>query len=102
MSGQAVFGDHLQLTIVRFAPGAVVPVHTHPQEQIGLLLHGDATVQLGRNEYALHTSSAYVVPSGVAHGLHVGSEGAVFIEAFHPIRQDYLDAAAGRPTQTFR
>ncbi|MFG3522059.1 cupin domain-containing protein [Nocardia nova] len=102
MSGQAVFGDQLQLTLVTFAPNTVVPVHSHPQEQIGLLLRGAATVQLGQNEIALHTSSAYVVPGGVAHGLRVGHEGAVFVEAFHPGRQDYRDAAAGRPTQPFR
>ncbi|MFC9362824.1 cupin domain-containing protein [Rhodococcus sp. NPDC057014] len=102
MDGRAVFGSHMQLTYVTFEPGTVVPVHSHPQEQIGLLLHGTATLLLDTGEVQLTELSSYVVPGEVRHGLMVGWEGAVFVEAFYPLRQDYVDAARGKDVVPFQ
>ncbi|WP_213575505.1 cupin domain-containing protein [Rhodococcus sp. USK13] len=102
MDGRAVFGAHMQLTYVTFEPGTVVPIHSHPQEQIGLLLRGDATLLLDTGEVQLTELSSYVVPGEVRHGLVVGWEGAVFVEAFHPLRQDYVDAARGKDVVPFQ
>jgi quercetin dioxygenase-like cupin family protein len=102
MDGRAVFGSSMQLTYVTFEPGTVVPVHSHPQEQIGLLLHGAARLVLDTGEAELTELSGYVVPGGVRHGLVVGWEGAVFVEAFHPLRQDYVDAARGKDVVPFQ
>ena len=65
MDGRAVFGSHMQLTYVTFEPGTVVPIHSHPQEQIGLLLHGDAMLLLDTGEVQLTELSSYVVPGGI-------------------------------------
>lgn len=102
MEGRAVLGVHMQLTYVTFHPGTVVPIHSHPQEQIGLLLKGNATLLLEAGEISLTELSSYVVPGGVPHGLIVGKEGAVFAEAFHPPRQDYIDATLGRNAIPFQ
>lgn len=102
MDGRAALGVHMQLTYVTFEPGTVVPTHSHPQEQIGLLIKGNATLLLDAGDVYLTELTSYVVPGDVRHGLIVGTEGAVFVEAFHPPRQDYIDAAYGRNAIPFR
>ncbi|WP_234793630.1 cupin domain-containing protein [Mycolicibacterium porcinum] len=104
MSGRAVFGQRIQVTHVVFEPHSTVPVHTHPQEQIGMLLKGDAELAFDdgtRQRLAGHC--AYVVPPDVPHGLIVGAEGAEFVETFFPIRQDYyLHARDGVEPEPFQ
>lgn len=102
MEGRAVLGVHMQLTYVTFDPGTVIPTHSHPQEQIGLLLKGNARLLLETGDVHLTELSSYVVPGEVPHGLMVGTEGAVFVEAFHPPRQDYIDATLGRSVVPFQ
>lgn len=95
MTGRGILGENLQLTYVLFDPGTEVPIHTHPQEQIGMLLRGEATLLVEGEQRQLTGLSGYVIPSGVEHGLRVGSEGAIFVEGFHPLRQDYVDFDCG-------
>lgn len=104
MSGRAVFGQRIQVTHVVFEPHSTVPLHAHPQEQIGMLLKGDAELAFedGSRE-RLTGNCAYVVPPNVSHGLIVGARGAEFIETFFPIRQDYyLHARDGVEPEPFQ
>lgn len=103
VAGRAVFGAGVQVTLVDFQPNTRVPVHRHPQEQVGLLLLGHAAVISATGLATdLVVNSAYVVASDVPHGLLVGADGAVFVEVFSPVRQDYSDAAKGLSPKPFR
>jgi hypothetical protein len=43
-------------------------VHSHPHEQIGLVLEGVQVLIVGGREHQLGVNEAYVVPGGVEHG----------------------------------
>lgn len=91
---KAVFGRGGSLNLVTLAPEAELPLHTHPHEQIGIVIEGIEILLVGDREYHLGPMQAYVVPSGVEHGGIGGPEGCVVIDVFIPVREDYRAAAA--------
>lgn len=94
--GTPVFGERAMLSVVQFEPDTVTPRHRHPQEQLGVVIEGSVTLEVDGTRHELGPMQAYFIPSDVEHGVDSGTRGAKVIEVFHPLRSDYLDAAAGR------
>ena len=40
VSGRPLFGEAAMLNLIRFEPGATVPLHSHPHEQLGIVIEG--------------------------------------------------------------
>ena len=40
VSGRPLFGEGAMLNLIEFEPGSVVPLHSHPHEQLGIVLRG--------------------------------------------------------------
>ena len=62
-------GDNVMLSVVRMAPNAVGQVHSHPNEQWGVLLEGSATRIQGGEEIAVDAGEFWHTPGGVPHGI---------------------------------
>jgi quercetin dioxygenase-like cupin family protein len=95
-----LFGEAAMLNVVDLDPNAVVPLHRHPHEQLGLVLAGEITMTIDGADYLCRPNDAYVIPGDVEHGARAGREGCRVIDVFVPVREDYraLVAAAGSPT----
>jgi quercetin dioxygenase-like cupin family protein len=98
---RALFGDATMLNLVELEPGAVVPQHSHPHEQMGIVLSGEIVMIFEDGEHPCHAMDAMHIPSGVTHGAYAGAEGAVVLDVFAPIREDFR-AAAGEAADTGR
>jgi quercetin dioxygenase-like cupin family protein len=97
---RAIFGDQLMLNIVELAPGAALPLHSHPQEQLGLVLQGTLILECDGVEHRIEEMQAYVVPSDVPHAGTGGPSGCIVADAFTPVREDFRSfAVAGEPLQ---
>ncbi len=84
-----MWGDKIMMSMVEIAPNAVVPMHTHPHEQAGLVLQGEFDFTIGGETKRLRQGDAYVIPGGVEHGL-VGWDGwSMALDIFSPPREDY-------------
>ncbi len=81
-------GTHTQLVEFKLAKGAVIPVHSHPQEQTGYLLSGRMILTIAGNDHAMRPGDSWTIPGGVEHGVRV-LEASVVIEVFAPGREDY-------------
>jgi len=90
-----VFGEAAMFMVVELGPNAVVPTHSHPHEQLGLVLSGTMTLTIAGAEHALGPDAAYEIPGGVEHGVVAGPEGCRALDVFHPIREDYRELAGG-------
>lgn len=86
---QVVAGEKLMLSRVRIDPQAVVPEHSHPHEQFGVVLSGSATFTVGGQARLLRQGDYYAIPGGVAHLVVAGSEGALCLDIFSPPREEY-------------
>lgn len=89
---RAVWGEGAMVNYVELEPGAVVERHSHPEEQIGLVVSGLLIFELAGTEHRLGPLSVFVAPGGMEHAARGGPEGAVVIDVFQPIRDDYREA----------
>jgi quercetin dioxygenase-like cupin family protein len=72
-------------------------MHAHPHEQFGLLLQGRLRLRVGDEEREIGPGEVWHAPPNVVHGgTIVGDEPVVFIDVFHPIREDVLEEMRGK------
>lgn len=82
-------GDQIMLSLVEFEPHATVPAHSHPHEQMGLLLEGELTFTIGGQEHLVRTGQMWRIPGGVVHKAVAGDRPVKALDVFHPVREDY-------------
>jgi len=89
VSGRPLFGSGAMLNLIRFEPGATVPLHSHPHEQLGIVLEGMQALVVDGVAHELEPFEAYVLPGGVEHSAYCGPDGALVLDVFTPVREDY-------------
>ena len=88
-------GDQAMLSVVTIEPNAEGQVHSHPQEQWGVLLEGDAIRIQDGEEIPVKAGDFWRTPGGVPHGLRAGPQGARVLDIFSPPRDEYRKAGSG-------
>lgn len=88
-------GDHSMLSVVTLEPNAQGAIHSHPQEQWGVLLEGDAVRIQDGEEVRVKAGDFWRTPGGVAHGIRAGAQGARILDVFSPPREEYKKAGSG-------
>lgn len=90
VSTRTVTGAQLQAVRARFhgEPGRSYDPHTHPHEQLFLLVSGRAEILVGDERVQLGAGEGVVVPGGVRHGLTILEGPLETIEVFSPPRDD--------------
>lgn len=87
---QTTAGQHMMLSMVDFEPHAAVEPHSHPHEQMGLLLEGELTFIIGGERHVVRPGQMWRIPGGVVHSAMAGDQPVKALDVFHPIREDYL------------
>lgn len=78
----------MTLTHWRIEEGALLPEHTHPHEQISLLLEGELIIRLPDEEVTLLPGKVLVIPGGLAHSGQAVSD-CIVVDIFSPPREEY-------------
>lgn len=86
---QTAAGERLMISVVDLAPGSVVEEHSHPHEQMGLLISGRVEFTVGDETRVLGPGDMWRIPGGVRHKVVTLAAPAVAIDVFHPVRDDY-------------
>ena len=97
VTARPLIGGGAMLNLIEFAPGATVPAHSHPHEQLGLVLRGMQALVLDGVAHELGPLDGYVLPPGVEHAAYCGPEGALVLDVFNPVREDYRARLEGLP-----
>ena len=88
-------GENVMLSVVRVEPNSTGSVHSHPEEQWGVLLEGRCTrIQDGKEVEAV-AGEFWHTPGGVSHGVRTGAEGALILDIFSPPRAEYRQTGQG-------
>ena len=92
-------GEELTLSVVELDPGAVVAEHSHPNEQLGIVLTGAIDFRVGDERRELGAGGTWLIPSHTPHEATAGPEGAVLIDVFAPPRADWssIEPEESRP-----
>jgi quercetin dioxygenase-like cupin family protein len=93
VSGQALFGEEAMLNLVELRPHALLPAHSHPHEQLGVILRGELGLLVSGEMHALGEMDAYALPGGIEHEARAGAQGALVLDVFQPVRDDLREAA---------
>lgn len=93
VTGRPLFGTNVMMNLVECAPGSVVALHSHPHEQLGLILSGSLTLVVAGEPHQLGPMDAVALPGGVEHSAVAGPEGAVMLDVFQPVREDFRERA---------
>lgn len=84
-------GNTMTMIQVEFGPGSSGPEHSHPHEQIGLVLKGELELKAGGNTYVLREGHSYWIPPNMSHAMKGIGDGGIAVEVFHPVRKDLLE-----------
>ena len=88
-------GEQAMLSLVDIEPNAKGKIHSHPEEQWGLLIEGSGMRIQGGEEIEIKKGDFWQTPSGVGHGIIAGPEGAKILDVFSPPRENYKSARSG-------
>jgi len=83
-------GEHLTLSRVHFEPHGVVQWHSHPHEQVGVMVSGKARFEIGDEVRILSSGDIYRIPSGILHKVSAIDGPAIAFDVFFPARPEYL------------
>lgn len=79
-------GEKIMLSVVRCGPHSIGPLHSHPEEQWGVLLEGECVRIQNDEEVLVEVGDLWHTPSGVPHGVRAGANGCVILDIFSPPR----------------
>jgi quercetin dioxygenase-like cupin family protein len=82
--------DKLMVSVVDLEPHSVVEEHSHPHEQVGMLLQGRVKFVIGDEEKTLQPGDVWCIPGNVRHKVIVLEGPARAIDVFTPLREEYL------------
>ena len=96
---RTVDGQHCSLAVVELDPGSVAAEHSHPNEQLGLVISGSVSFRIGDETQLLGPGGTWRVAPNTPHEVHTGPDGAVVIDVFSPAREDWksLDRSPAQP-----
>ncbi len=85
--------DNLMVVVWDFGGGPwdkPDPPHTHSHEQIAYIVKGDLLFYLGDDIQRLHAGDMVAIPPEVPHSIQLISAEVRLIDAFTPIRHEFL------------
>ena len=82
-------GERLMLAYAALQPHSEALLHSHAEEQMGIILEGEFEMTIGNETRLLKKGDMYLVPPNVTHGGVTHSKGALVLDAFSPPREAY-------------
>ena len=86
---RAPFGQNLMLSYLEMDEGTVVPTHSHPHEQGGILLSGRMELTIGDQTRTVEAGSLFLIPPNTPHRAAAVGGPIALLDCFSPVREDY-------------
>ncbi len=87
-----LFGESMMMVLNTTLPGHEVPIHSHPNEQIGMVYGGEAILRIGGEERHVKKGDFYCIPADVPHGnTTIGDDPFLMLDVFYPVRKDFIE-----------
>lgn len=87
---QMVVGTNVMLARVLLKKGAIVPMHSHHNEQVSYILEGALRFFIDGREITVSAGEVLCIPPHMPHEA-IALEDTVDLDIFNPPRQDWLD-----------
>lgn len=88
VTARTFWGDNMLISHVSVKAGTVIPPHSHPHEQIGVVLSGTLEFVIAGKTQSVKPGDMLVIPGGVEHGVKALTD-CVVADIFSPVREEY-------------
>ena len=89
VKGSLAAGNNMMLSFLEMETGCEVPEHSHPHEQLGMLLEGEMEFIIDGISHQVRPGQMWRIPGGVKHSAIAGDKPVRALDVFYPIREDY-------------
>ncbi len=86
---KVIHGATITIARFRLQKGAVIPEHSHANEQISTIESGSLRFVVGGEEIVVGAGQSLSIPPNVSHRA-VAEEDSVAVDVFSPVREDWL------------
>ena len=84
-------GKNMTFFIVEIPFDKKVPLHSHPHEQMGICLAGEAEFSNGKEKRLVRKGTVYRFEPNEKHEVRtISSESSIFLDVFSPPRSEYI------------
>lgn len=83
-----VHSKNMTLAYWNLEPGAALPEHSHPHEQVASVIEGEFELTVQGETRLLGPGSVVIIPSDAVHSGKAMTACRI-IDAFYPLREDY-------------
>ena len=83
------WGKNMLLSLVEIDANSLVPLHTHPHEQGGIVVEGELEMGIGGEVRTLKPGDMYIIPGNVEHYAKSGDHPAKALDIFSPVREEF-------------
>ncbi|MEM7344951.1 MAG: cupin domain-containing protein [Chloroflexota bacterium] len=95
LTARIFVGDNAMLSVVNIEPHSQGKIHSHPEEQWGVLISGACTRIQDGVEIEAQAGDFWHTPGNVSHGIRTGESAAVVLDIFSPPRPEYRQKGEG-------
>src|SRR5262249_41250284 len=81
--------DRMMMSLVDLEPNSVVEPHSHPHEQVGMVVEGRAIFFIGDEQKTLGPGDFYCIPGNTTHRVVALDKPVKALDIFNPIREEY-------------
>ena len=89
INAKTFWGEQMLAAVVDLDPNANLPRHSHPHEQLGIVIEGPIEFIIGDEKKVLGPGEVYVIPGGVEHEARTFDQPVKVLDVFSPVREEY-------------
>ena len=86
---RVAYGEKVMMSYVDIDANTTIAEHSHPHEQMGMFLEGEAEFTIGNKTKLVKPGMAYLVPSNVKHKVVTSDKPVLALDIFSPTREEY-------------
>jgi len=83
------WGEQMLLSLVEVEPNSLMPLHTHPEEQGGIIIEGEFEIGMGGEVKVLKPGDVYIIPGGVEHYAKTNAKKVKALGIYSPVREEF-------------
>ena len=83
------WGEQMLLSLIEVDANSEVPRHTHPHEQVGIIVEGELEMGIDGEVKLLKPGDMYIIPGNVEHYAKAYEVKALALDIFSPVREEF-------------
>jgi len=89
INAKTFWGAQMLAAVVDLDPNVHLPRHSHPHEQLGIVIEGEIEFNVAGEVKRLKPGEVYVIPGNEEHEARTFDQPVKVLDVFSPVREEY-------------